>query len=868
MSNNILNDISRVYLEQVSNSQVEEGVRPGNVETPLDKEAFKKRRRSLAGKEKSADAEKRGHVSKNIVTHGRKYSPDEAKSGRSKLSDYERATRKSVAMNPDQVGDTEETADKTRNPNKLRKQKAMGESAVPGKPAERLGAVSAIPQDEREAARQRTLAKAKEKREKMGESVVGDRARNAVADQKLDDAQRDTQSSIDKLKKGNRITRAGAHIAAKRVEADVRKSSAYGPQRPKPGTTGAYRIEGLDPVGKEDADLDNDGKSNTKKDKYLMNRRNVIKQEIATQKEALDPVGKEDADIDNDGKKNTKTDKYLSNRRKVRSSAIQKEGFSNWRNDLREIVDTEDNEEKITEKPIKNKIKINPSISETISNLGGELIEMVEFEGVLDEFHDSELMFLSNELIEEVVEEFFYECLEEGYEVDEIEDMIIESIETSASILNEAKVTLGHDTKIERKSDRLQKVKSAVKKVARGVGRAAGAVVRGAKAVGREVKAGYATERGSDSESSSSSGTRKPQPYRNAHQKPGLLSRLGSKLKSGLKKAVASGARAVSRGARDVARKMDGGGSSSTPKSTPVAKKPAEKSADPWEGSATTPSKAKPAAKPKAKKKTGKLDSLLSSIRNEEVELDEAEGSYGQTPNARQKMGELTNKRRNTPASEYPQRGAKKVAVKSAEKHFNRMGNPDAGDRSKKSTKPDWGSGKRKGMTQSDRDYSRGEAEYGHTGYDPDWDGPASGPGGKPKGKKLERQRKTGVSAESFNIDERALDATETKEKERIVKGMKKNLAGFRARYGDRAKEVMYATATKNAKDGMNTSKSDRRYGVEEAVMPGEEAPSPVGDKNKNQQLNSIKVMQQKQRQLQLQRFNLQKQGKLPIDAH
>jgi len=33
--------------------------------------------------------------------------------------------------------------------------------------------------------------------------------------------------------------------------------------------------------------------------------------------EALDPVGQEDADIDNDGKKNTKSDKYLHNRRKV-----------------------------------------------------------------------------------------------------------------------------------------------------------------------------------------------------------------------------------------------------------------------------------------------------------------------------------------------------------------------------------------------------------------------------------------------------------------------------------------------------------------------------------------------------------------------
>ena len=50
-------------------------------------------------------------------------------------------------------------------------------------------------------------------------------------------------------------------------------------------------------------------------------------------------------------------------------------------------------------------------------------------------------------------------------------------------------------------------------------------------------------------------------------------------------------------------------------------------------------------------------------------------------------------------------------------------------------------------------------------------------------------------------VDERELSKGETKEKERIVKGMKKSFAGFRARYGDRAKSVMYATATKAAKD-------------------------------------------------------------------
>ena len=582
------------------------------------------------------------------------------------------------------------------------------ESAVPGKPAERLGAVTDIPKSEQDAARQRTLAKAAAIRAKKG------------------------------------ITQ-----------------------------------EGLDPVGKEDADVDNDGKSNTKKDKYLMNRRNVIKQELATQKEAKEV--KKWWDDDGDGKGYEEGE--VSGKFKKKKKSV-KEGFSNWRQDLSEVMTDKESDKKISEKNVNNKVVINPklNIGEAVEELGGTLLEMVEidetdiFEGVLDEFHDSELMFLSNALIEEVVEEFFYECFEEGYDVGEVEDMLIESIETSASILNEAKVTLGHDTKIERKNNRLEKVKSAVKKVARGVGRAAGAAVRGAKAIGREVKAGYAAGSGSDSESSSSSGTRKPQPYRNTHQKPGLLSRLGSKLKSGLKKAVASGARAVSRGARDVARKVDGGSSSSTPKSTPSpVKKPAEKPADPWKGSATTPTKpkGKTAAKPKTKKKTGKLDSLLADIRKESKEVtalgSRLIGTYDKAPYSDDKESEKDS--------------AKMV--------------------------------------------------------------------------KKAKALKGVIRKEEVELDEKTLTSAETKKKEEIVKSMKKNLSGFKSRYGDRAKEVMYATATKQAKK------------VAEAIIPGEETPTPAPavDKNKNQQLTNIKVMQQKQRQLQQQKFNLQKQGKLPLHS-
>ena len=127
--------------------------------------------------------------------------------------------------------------------------------------------------------------------------------------------------------------------------------------------------------------------------------------------------------------------------------------------------------------------------------------------------------------------------------------------------------------------------------------------------------------------------------------------------------------------------------------------------------------------------------------------LVEAEGSYGRTPKATAAYGALANKRRAKPASEYPQRGAKKAAVTRAERHATRSQRTAADHSGKKSTKPQWTSYQRSNMTQQDRTNLRGQSEYGHIGHDPDFHG-SSGPGSKPKGKKLERQRKTGVSAD------------------------------------------------------------------------------------------------------------------------
>jgi hypothetical protein len=57
------------------------------------------------------------------------------------------------------------------------------------------------------------------------------------------------------------------------------------------------------------------------------------------------------------------------------------------------------------------------------------------------------------------------------------------------------------------------------------------------------------------------------------------------------------------------------------------------------------------------------------------------------------------------------------------------------------------------------------------------------------------------IQKSEIDLEERSLTEPEMKKKEEIVKSMKKGMAGFKQRYGDRAKEVAYATATKIAKE-------------------------------------------------------------------
>ena len=106
--------------------------------------------------------------------------------------------------------------------------------------------------------------------------------------------------------------------------------------------------------------------------------------------EGMDPVGQEDADIDNDGDTD-KSDEYLHKRRKAIGKAMKKRGtkkesFSNWREELKEITDVQV-AKKIKGGKVNNKVVINPPMGEgfdpqkVAEALGAELVDCEEAVG-------------------------------------------------------------------------------------------------------------------------------------------------------------------------------------------------------------------------------------------------------------------------------------------------------------------------------------------------------------------------------------------------------------------------------------------------------------------------------------------------------
>jgi hypothetical protein len=163
-----------------------------------------------------------------------------------------------------------------------------------------------------------------------------------------------------------------------------------------------YKKSKLDPVGEEDEDVDNDGKKNTKSDKYLFNRRKVRSQEVEDQ---------EDEDEYDDDKEEDKSSK--KKRRKMHEQVdfvAELDGYYNWRatvsEDIQAAID-DLNADQITEKPVNNYkkgvkgkpiIQINPSINigEAVDQLGGEVV-----------FVQEDLEYLENAI--ELATDYFYE---------------------------------------------------------------------------------------------------------------------------------------------------------------------------------------------------------------------------------------------------------------------------------------------------------------------------------------------------------------------------------------------------------------------------------------------------------------------------
>ena len=95
----------------------------------------------------------------------------------------------------------------------------------------------------------------------------------------------------------------------------------------------------------------------------------------------LDPVGKEDGDVNNDGKKD-KTDSYLMNRRKAIGKAMAKEEF------IGEVADTkpEEKEKKMDVMKGKNKVEVNPKLGEGMEMKKDKKVE--DDEGSFDAMKD------------------------------------------------------------------------------------------------------------------------------------------------------------------------------------------------------------------------------------------------------------------------------------------------------------------------------------------------------------------------------------------------------------------------------------------------------------------------------------------------
>ena len=229
----------------------------------------------------------------------------------------------------------------------------------------------------------------------------------------------DAVNSLADVYKNMTDVEEGMHRDAKTGEvvdkAEVGKT--YYPNMPKKKTSVALRKEkmkeALDPVGKEDGDVNNDGKKDST-DSYLMKRRKAIGKAIKSKMSEgvrdMDPekgtaerkarlekkrgmklddhpeYKKEEVEVvaEGDGDPCWDTHKQVGMKKKggkMVPNCVPKtrtESFSSWRNDLSEVMSDDVEDKPIKEKKVNNKVTINPKLGEAVEELGGKIVEMVE----------------------------------------------------------------------------------------------------------------------------------------------------------------------------------------------------------------------------------------------------------------------------------------------------------------------------------------------------------------------------------------------------------------------------------------------------------------------------------------------------------
>lgn len=279
------------------------------------------------------------------------------------------------------------------------------------------------------------------------------------------------------------------------------------------------KTEALDPVGQEDGDVNNDGKKDSS-DKYLMKRRKAIaasmKKKMKTEaknvhgkvevpsgdveKLAKTAVKNVDANVNGTVDASDKKEKGMGEfvpsadgKKKLRTKIG--ESLSDWRTELSEVIGDTDVKKKSETPKIKegsvnnaSKIKINPEIKEAVEEIGGTLLEMVEID---------EMDYILESVYDELIEEGF---TEEDVEFG-IEQALVQDLEevTSPAAVASAKMRSGNgnpkrdagaearsrmnissskpsqETKKPSLKDRL---KSAAKNAIVGAGRAVGSMMK------------------------------------------------------------------------------------------------------------------------------------------------------------------------------------------------------------------------------------------------------------------------------------------------------------------------------------------------------------------------------------------------------